>query len=150
MQYRIFFTAVQLWLDNPRKQEQIRDVGERLSKTEYEDDLDLQRDDEEESDDADEESDDDSRIDHDTDDEESEEWREDEDENENEDTLLDEDSNSEMMSLGKLSLFGGLYNHESHIQMVILISHPTAQRQTVGYSMFPVLHHTLQRRGFEL
>ncbi|KAJ3754276.1 hypothetical protein EV360DRAFT_86995 [Lentinula raphanica] len=40
-EYRLFYSAVQLWLRNPRHYELNRDLGDRLSRTEYDDDLDL-------------------------------------------------------------------------------------------------------------
>ncbi|KAJ3750095.1 hypothetical protein DFH05DRAFT_1518254 [Lentinula detonsa] len=40
-EYRLFFTAIHLWLKNPRHYEHSRDIGELLSRTEYQDDLDL-------------------------------------------------------------------------------------------------------------
>lgn len=40
-QYTVFFTAVQHWLDNPRHYEVTRDIGELLSRSEYEDGIDL-------------------------------------------------------------------------------------------------------------
>jgi hypothetical protein len=37
----LFFEAVKRWLDNPNHQQVIRDIGESLAATEYEDDLNL-------------------------------------------------------------------------------------------------------------
>ncbi|KAE9410810.1 hypothetical protein BT96DRAFT_239236 [Gymnopus androsaceus JB14] len=74
--YTIYFTAVRLWLDNPRKEEQIRDIGESLASTEYADDLDLYQDDDDYSDTESESDDSDSAIEHDTDSDESEDWQE--------------------------------------------------------------------------
>jgi hypothetical protein len=49
MQYPIFFAAAQKWVDNPRKYEVTRDIGERLSASEYDDDLNLNESDDEET-----------------------------------------------------------------------------------------------------
>ncbi len=45
IQYPIYFTAVQYFLDDPRHYTANRDIGELLSATEYEDDLDLEEED---------------------------------------------------------------------------------------------------------